>query len=165
MLTNFDIERICNRLDLPIIGVFNKDELANQERKIGSYYINMQDSDDGCGTHWVLAKIYSDDDRSSDNDDKEESVANALYFDSFGIGMPKEVASFLKPFKPIYCNNRQIQNIRSSQCGWYCIACDYVLEHKQYSDTYLKDYEKFLEIWSKEPENNLTILKSLFKPL
>ena len=165
MLTNFDIERICKKLDLPIIGVFSKDELYNQERKIGSYYINMQNSDKGEGSHWCLAKIYSDDDRDSENDDKSTSVANALYFDPFGLGMPKETSAFLKPFKPIYCNNRQIQSIPSTQCGWYCIACDYVLEHKQHSDTYLEDYEKFLEMWSSNPSKNLTILKTLFKPL
>ena len=165
MLTNFDIERIADKLDLPIVGVFSKDELAGQERLILSYYINMQNSDDGDGSHWCLAKIYSDDDRDDDDDDKSVVVAKALYFDPFGLGMPKETAAFLKPFKPIYCNNRQIQSVASTQCGWYCLACDYVLEHKQHSDTYLEDYEKFLEMWSSNPRKNLTMLKKLFKPL
>jgi hypothetical protein len=170
MIRNFDIEKICGKLDLPLIGVFNKDLLPN-ERKVGSYYINLQNHNDGDGTHWVLAKIYSDDER-----DKEEIIAtnrrgervircNALYFDPFGIDMPQEVERFLKPFKPIPFNNRQIQNIKSEVCGWYCLGCDYSLEHKQHSDTYLEDYEKFLALWDDNPNKNMGLLKSLFKPL
>jgi len=164
MLTNFDIERIADKLKLPIVGVFSKNELANIERKIGSYYINMQDSDEGCGTHWVLAKIYTDDDNDSSDEDNSEVEAKALYFDSFGLGMPKQVAKFLSPFKPIYCSNRQIQNIKTTQCGWFCLICDYILENAK-EDTYLEDYSKFLNIWSDDVEKNLTILKKLFKPL
>lgn len=174
MLTNFDIERITRKLDLPIVGVFSKNELLNTERKVGSYYINLMDDDKtdaegNNGSHWTLAKIYCDEDReeySSDEDEKKShKVCNALYFDPFGFGMPKAVSSFLKPFKPVYCNNREIQNINTTECGWYCIACDYALEHLQHSDTYLEDYEKFLEMWSNDPKKNLTILKKFFKPL
>jgi hypothetical protein len=166
MLTNFDIERIAKKLDLPIIGVYSKDELANVKRKIGSYYINMQDSDAGAGSHWVFAKIYSDDDRDNNSSDSDsDAKPNAIYFDSFGLGMPIEVSNFLKPFKPVYCNNRQIQAINTSQCGWYCLICDYYLEHAQHSKTYLEDYSKFISIFSDKLNKNLTILKALFKPL
>jgi hypothetical protein len=79
--------------------------------------------------------------------------------------MPKEVEDFLKPFKPVPYNNRHIQNINSTECGWYNIALDYSLEHKKHSDTYLEDYEKFLALWSDKPTKNLTLLKSFFKPL
>ena len=171
MLTNIDIERIARKLDLPIVGVYSKNELLNLERKVGSYYVNLMDDDKtdaegNNGSHWVMCKIYSDQDRDDyDGSEDGHKICNALYFDAFGFGMPKAVSSFLKPFKPIYCNNREIQNIDTSQCGWYCIACDYALEHMQYSDTYLGDYEKFLEMWSDNPKKNLTILKKFFKPL
>jgi hypothetical protein len=161
MLTNFDIEKIGNKLDLPIVGVYSKDELANIKRKIGSYYINMQNSDEGQGTHWVLAKIYTDEE--PDTEDSEVDV-KCLYFDSFGLGPAKEVSKFLSPFKPIYCNNRQIPSIRTTECGWYCLICDYYLE-KGKEDTYLEDYGKFLNIWNDDTTKNLTLLKKLFKPL
>jgi hypothetical protein len=164
MLTNFDIERICKKLELPIVGVFSKNELYNIPRKVGSYYINMMDDDkvDGegnNGSHWVLAKIYCDDDRDDREEDEGNGLCNALYFDAFGFGMPKAVSAFLKPFKPVYCNNREIQNVNSTQCGWYCIACDYALEYHQDGETYLEDYEKFLNMWSTNVKKNLTILK------
>ena len=163
MLTNFNIEKIADKLHLPIVGVFSKNELANTKRQIGSYYINMQDSDKGEGSHWVLAKIYTDEEIDSDEDDDEVEV-RALYFDSFGLGMPKEVASFLSPFKPIYCNNRQIQSIRTTECGWFCLICDYILEHQK-NGTYLEDYGKFLNLWNDDTTKNLTLLKKIFKPL
>ena len=162
MLSNFDIERLCEKLDLPIIGVFQKDKLVDVPRQIGSYYINQQNSDDGDGTHWVFAKIYSDDDRVGDNDG---GYANALYFDPFGLDMSEEVKEFLKPFKPIPFNNRQIQSVRTSQCGWYCVGCDYALEHMKHGDTYLEDFEMFLNHFQSDPNKNLTMLKEFFKPL
>lgn len=175
MLTNFDIERIAKKLELPIIGVFSKNQLPNIERRIGSYYVNMMDDDktDGegnNGSHWVLVKIFTDFDREDGEtceDARGHKICNALYFDPFGLGMPLAVSSFLKPFKPIYCNNRVIQNIKSTQCGWYCIACDYYLENMQDNEnsTYLDDYSKFLEMWSNDPKKNLTLLKKFFKPL
>lgn len=170
MISNFDIERICKKLDLPLVGVFSKDTLPT-ERKIGSYYINLQNHNEGEGTHWVLAKIYCDDERKEqetiavDKKGKRVYRCGAIYFDPFGVDMPKEVERFLEPFKPIPFNTRHIQNIRSEVCGWYCIACDYALEQKQNGETYLDDFEKFIALWSDEPTRNLKILKAFFKPL
>lgn len=163
MLSNFDIEKLCDKLDLPLVGVYQKDELVNAPKTIGSYYINQQSSTDGDGTHWVLAKIYCDEDR--DTITFGECYAKALYFDPFGLDMAKEVADFLEPFKPIPYNNKQIQSVRTSECGWYCLACDYSLEHYKHKDTYLDDYEEFLEHFSENPNKNLERLKKFFKPL
>jgi len=165
MLSNFDIERIARKMKLPIKGVYSKDELQNVKREIGSYYVNMENANEGGGSHWVLAKIYDDDSRNDEDDAKETHKVGALYFDPFGLDMPREVERFLSPFKPIPYNNRQIQSLQSTQCGWYCIACDYSLEYRQNDDTYLEDYEKFLALWSNKPTDNLKLLKALFKPL
>ena len=164
MLSNFDIERICRKLELPIVGVFSKDKLPKKPQ-IGSYYVNLQDSNAGGGTHWVMFKIYSDDERENSKKGKKEHTIGALFFDSFGLDMPKEVSEFLTPFKPIPYSNRQIQGLNQDECGWYCISCDYSLEHKQHTDTYLEDFNKFIALWSDKPSTNLKYLKSLFKPL
>lgn len=165
MITNFDIEELSKRLELPLLGIVNKDRLDTIEKQLGSYYINMQNYDEGEGTHWVYARLYCDSDRDSDNDDDEYGVVKCLYFDPFGLDMPKEVEEYFKQFKPIAYSKKQIQNIRSSQCGWYCVACDYELTHRPIGETYLEDYESFLEMWSDEPDENLKLLKSYFKPL
>lgn len=154
MLSDSDLEKLSNKLELPIVGVFSKN-LLPVERSVGSYYINLQNSDDGGGTHWVFAKIFPE----QDGDYK------AIYFDSFGIGMPKEVEEFLKPFKPVSYNNRQIQDLPTSQCGYYCLACDYYTQHLRKNEDVVDDYENFLRYWSKDTKNNLTRLKEFFKPL
>jgi hypothetical protein len=159
MLTNEDIERICKKNKLPIIGVYSKNELKDLSVEVGSYYINLQDDDiinkDGSnGTHWTLVKVYCDDDKP---------YLKSLYFDSFGIGCPKIVNKFLEECKPIHCNNREIQNINSTECGLYCIACDYALENLRDSETYEEEYEKFLENFDDNPKKNLGILKRFIK--
>lgn len=167
MLTNYDIEQITDKLDLPLVGIFMRDELPTK-RKVGSYIINMDDSK-GDGTHWVFAKIFCDADRfnnsDSDSDTEGHRYCGCLYFDPFGIGMPIEVEAFLKPFSKKYISNKQIQNVNSTECGWYCIYCDYFLEEFKSGKSYIDDFKAFLDIWDDDPKKNLRILKKLFKPL
>jgi hypothetical protein len=154
MLSDGDLEKLCGELDLPIVGVFSKNLLPAQ-RSVGSYYINLQNSDDGAGTHWVFAKIFPE----------QDGEHKAIYFDSFGIGLPKEVESFLKPFNPVPYNNRQIQDLPTTQCGYYCLACDYFTEKLRKNKDIEDDYENFLRYWSGNTKDNLTLLKDFFKPL
>jgi hypothetical protein len=107
-------------------------------------------------------KIYNDGDR---DEPKPKSKTKALWFDPFGLDMPREIESYLEDYKPIPYSNRQIQGISQTECGWYCLACDYSLEHKQDADTYLEDFEKFLSLWSDKPSTNLRYLKAIFKPI
>ena len=149
-LSNFDIEEICKELKLPIVGVYSKDELEGIDKYEGSYYVNMQDSDDGNGTHWVLMYI--------DKDGK------ALYFDSFGVPPPVEIENFLKMFKPFYVNDRQIQDMKSTNCGFYCIALDIFLKY-QYDNKndLIYNYAKYINMWSFDTQTNDKILKEYMK--
>ena len=164
-LTNFDLHRLCKRMDLPIVGVFSKDELEPIPHQIGTYYINMSDAHEA-GTHFVCFKIVCDEDRDNYKGKKnKEKVCEAIYFDSFGIDMPIEVANYLKNFRPIAYSNRHIQNIHSDVCGWYCLLFDYALEHKQMDSSYVEDYERFLNNWSDNTITNTKLLKSIFKDI
>lgn len=146
MMTNIDLENMAHKLNLPIVDVVSKDELikGNHPRQVGSYYINMQDSDKGNGTHWIFAKIFED--------------GNGLYFDSFGFNPPIAVQEFLKPFRPYAINNRDIQDYESQNCGRYCILCDY-------HTTHYEDYPQFLELWSDDKKRNDKILKELLNKI
>ena len=75
-LTNLELEEIAKSLSLPLISVCPKDQLPSR-RIVGSYYINLQNHNEGNGTHWVYARIFP--------------CGKAIYFDSFGIAMPVEV--------------------------------------------------------------------------
>ena len=163
MLSNFDIEKLCAKLDLPLVGIYQKDQLSKVPKQIGSYYVNQQSSSEGDGTHWCLFKIYCDEER--DDEYPPIRTAKAIYFDPFGLNMSEEVEEYLGGFKPIPYNNKQIQNVRSESCGWYCVACDYILEHKKHSDSYLDDFELFLQHFRDNPSKNQILLKEIFKPL
>jgi len=155
MITNFDIEEIANSLRLPIIGVFSKDKLP-QRRMVGSYYVNMEDHDKGSGTHWVFIRIFSS--------------GVAIYFDSFGISPPEQVRDFLKPFSPFAFSNRQIQDIKSENCGRFCILCDYFFSYQIKNQKLTNDYiaecfDDFLNSWSIDTATNDKILKERFNRL
>ena len=161
MLSNFEIEDLAQQFDLPLIGVYSKDELKNVVPRVGTYIVNQQNSTEGDGTHWTMCKIFCDDDR--DEQGADVKVCKALAFDSFGVGCSIEVSEFLKNFKPIAQNTRQIQDLKSDECGWYCLCLDYALEHKKHGETYLKDYESWIQMWSNDTRKNSYILQEFFK--
>lgn len=143
-LSNFDIEKICNKCKIDCIGVFSKDEIPS-DKKVGSYFVNMEDADKGNGTHWVFFKLFPN--------------AKFIYFDSFGLPPPTEIIDWSNMFKPICINNRQIQDVHSTKCGWFCIALNYYLTYDFNPRESVDDiYNNFLSIWS-YPKDNDKILK------
>ena len=79
-LNNFDLHRLCKRMDLPIVGVFSKDELEPIPHQIGTYYINMSDAKEP-GTHFVCFKIVCDEDRDNYKGKKnKDKICEAIYF-------------------------------------------------------------------------------------
>ena len=145
--SNFDLEDLAKKNNLPLVGIYSKDELPKRV-KVGSYIVNLQDSTDGQGSHWCLIKIF----------DKK----NAIWFDSFGQALPLEVLSFLKHYKPVPYSNRHIQNIDSSRCGLYCIACDrYMSTIKRRS--MLEQFDDFLNMFTADTKKNDAILVGYLK--
>lgn len=147
MLTNFDLEQISDNMKLDLIGVFSKDMLP-KERVAGSYIINLQDLNDGEGTHWVVFKIF-------DN-------GKACYFDSFGVYPPADINRFLMPFKPIATNNRQIQDIKSIRCGYFCLAfIDFFNNFDTRKNDVYEAYDDFLNCFSNNKKMNDKIILEL----
>ena len=145
--SNFDLEDLAQKYDLPLVCVYSKDELPNKIQ-VGSYIINLQDSTEGSGSHWCLIKIF----------DKK----NALYFDSFGQPLPLEVLHFLRHYKPVPYSNRQIQNIDSSRCGLYCIACDRYMSTIKRRNM-LEQFDDFLNMFTGDTKKNDAILVDYLK--
>lgn len=111
-LSNFDMDRIFKG-NKHYGGTFSKDVLPKLQNKF--YIINL-DNNDGDGTHWCL--VYNC------------RPKQCLYFDSFGQPSPENVLKRMKQIgKHIYYNDMQIQNINSSNCGYYCVyvACNLAL--------------------------------------
>lgn len=115
MLSNFDIQDICNFLELPLCGVMMKDKLEGH-KEIGYYVINMESSTDGgSGSHWVLLCNIPD---------------RRFYYDSFGNGPPQLVEKFMKGNK-YFINPTRLQYENSEFCGWYCLAVMYFTYYYQ----------------------------------
>ena len=145
--SNFDLEDLAKKYDFPLVGVYSKDELPNKIQ-IGSYIINLQDSTEGSGSHWCLIKIF----------DKK----NGLWFDSFGQPLPLEVLHFLRHYKPVPYSNRQIQNIDSSRCGLYVIACDRYMSTIKRRNM-LEQFDDFLNMFTGDTKKNDAILVDYLK--
>lgn len=147
MLTNFDLEDIAEDAGLDLIGVFSKDQLP-KERKVGSYIINMQDSDDGNGTHWVVFKIFPN--------------KKCCFFDSFGVLYPTDIGEFLSPFKPIATNNRHIQDVKSQKCGYFCLAfIEYFNNFNTKKNDVYESFDDFLNCFSDNPKQNDKIVMEM----
>ena len=147
MLSNIELEEMAQKDGLDLIGVFSKNKLPT-ERRVGSYIINMQDYEDGNGSHWVTFKIF-------DN-------GKACYFDSFGTIYPEDIGEFLKIFKPIAWNNRHIQAVKSENCGRFCLAfIKYFNDFDTKKNDVFEAYDDFLNIFSNNVYKNDKILFEL----
>lgn len=101
-LSNIDIEEILKSQKIKVT-VYMKDELPLTLKR-GFYVINLQSSTVGSGTHWTALYYNS---------------KHSYYFDPFGFIAPTQVEQKLNEYT---FNNKQIQNSKSTACGYYCIA-------------------------------------------
>ena len=135
VLDNLQIESILKDNKVKINGIYPKNMIPRDEA-IGWTIVNMQDSTDGGGTHWVC--FY-------------KSPFISLYFDSFGMVAPLEIEDSIGKY--IY-NKKQIQDIEDSSCGYYCIACICNVRD-------LSSFENFLGKF-KSPKENVKLLNAFF---
>jgi hypothetical protein len=107
-ISNFDLEDLAHEWGIVLNGVVAKDHL-NGGVKQGGYIINLQDYNDGEGTHWVALYV---------------EKKNIVYFDSFGGAPPADVLRFMKRAREYarYGCIDQIQHLDSEACGFYCLA-------------------------------------------
>jgi hypothetical protein len=137
--SNTELLEILKKYNININGVYAKDQIK-KPLKDGFYIINL-DNSDGKGTHWTaLYKI---------ND------AFSLYWDSFGFPAPQNIDDIL--YKYDY-NKKQIQDIDSTSCGFYCIAFIKFLSDK--SDK-LSAFKTFCNLFGKSTTDNEFILYQL----
>jgi len=148
---NVELQEASVRNNIPLVGVFYKDQLPLQI-KPGSYIINLSESDDGSGgTHWVGAIVEG---------------RRVVYFDPFGIAMPKEIERYFSAFQ-VEQNQQQIQNIDSNICGYYVLYFLYYMTHRRkVIPNPFRRLKSFLRLWDRDdPENNREILGGLLHPL
>jgi hypothetical protein len=115
-LSNFDIIDIIKdlKLDHCFGGVYSKDQLPKDLMRTKFYIVNMQDHDEGNGTHWIVFYYIK--------------PLTSIFFDSFGFPPPEDIDEVIKPY--IY-NDAEVQDYKSRACGYFCIAFIKFLHSKQ----------------------------------
>lgn len=102
--TDQELFHYADLLNFNINQIKTKDNFKGKVKE-GFYIANLDDIT-GSGTHWVAFYCVNN---------------MVMYFDSFGLAVPKQIISFCKGNQIIY-NVVQIQHIDSEACGYYCIA-------------------------------------------
>jgi hypothetical protein len=115
-LSNIEINKVLSNVKL-FNGVYMRDELNYNNIKKGFYVLNLDESK-GPGTHWTGLYI--------------DKFNKKYYFDSYGFPAPLEIEKLIKPY--IY-NNKIIQSINSTSCGFFVIAWILYLNNFPNNDT------------------------------
>ena len=147
MLTNYDLEDLCEEYNVPLNGVYMKDQLPNKPKN-GNYIINLQSSIDGNGTHFNTLSIQD---------------RNCFFYDSYGAPPSVEIREFVKrrPNTRLGFNNWVIQDLKSENCGYFCVSLlIYLNPLKMYesANTYINQFVD-------NTKQNDELLKRSFKVL
>jgi hypothetical protein len=145
--TNFQLAEICDKHNIPLVGVYSKNDLPDKPID-GGYIVNLSDSHDEHGrqlpgTHWVAFWV---------------EKKKCCYFDSFGVPPPLAVQAFLKSMVRYPYSNITIQNLNSSVCGWYCIHFLVYMDRTRQMKSVDKRFTHFLNLFSYNPEHNRRML-------
>lgn len=173
MLTDIQLEILCEKMNIPLEGIFFKSDLPNKFKFNKSYIINLDDeyNDDGTlnyGSHYCCLQI---------NKNNNNEIQN-IYFDSTNCPPPEIVKKiFLKTIKDYdikqtninYCK-KNIQSVMADCCGWFCCAfLHYINAYENRTNNLYNDTEDFLNLFddldkSIDWKKNEYILKLFFQP-
>ena len=142
-LSNFDIINLIKdyKLDYCFGGIYSKDQLPQDLHRTKFYIVNMESSNVGNGSHWVVFYY--------------NNPLTSIYFDSFGFVAPLQVENRINPY---IFNDADVQDYNSSACGYFCIAFIKFLHSKQDKQ---EAYKGFLKLFKNETVKNDKILQRL----
>jgi hypothetical protein len=103
-LSNFQLIETAKKLKTKNMrGVFVRDELPKRPKTVECGILNLCDSQ-GTGTHWTAWF---------------KNANERLYFDSYGLAPPVELAEYL--IRPVLYNSERIQPDGAVFCGNLCL--------------------------------------------
>lgn len=168
MLTNTQIEKLAERMHVPLEYVGFKSNIPKKLKTNRAYIINLDDERDkgtgvkNGGSHWTCFQIME-----YPNGKKE-----GIYFDSYSAPPPEIVKQrVMENFKmKIPYNTKDIQSLMNEACGWFCLAFLHFINVYQHRSKQLYwDVEAFLSLFedlnkSIDFKKNEYILKMFFQP-
>lgn len=143
-LTDSQIIDLSKRMQIPLGGVFFKDEIKDFDYN-KSYFINMQDSVDekgqmNPGTHWVMFQVNK----------TPNGTIQPIYFDSYGMPPPQDIKDLVKKKTKLIIphTKKDIQSLMNNACGFYCLAMAHYINASKYRTGNLyHDVNDFLDIF------------------
>ena len=105
-MSNHDLIKWCRYLNIPINDVLSRDEKVPHNHKQALFIYNLEPSYMS-GSHWVTTYV-------------KDNIIN--YFDSFGMPPFQELVNHAKRKNlTLLHQNNQIQNIKTTTCGYFCL--------------------------------------------
>lgn len=136
-LTDTDIINLSKKMQIPLGGVFFKDELPKTLEFNKFYIINLENSEDedgneNTGTHWTACQC----------NEYPTGKIESIFFDPYGAPPSENVKKVIKntskqqsvPFTTV-----DIQSLMNNACGWYCLALGHYINASQYRTKNLYD--------------------------
>ena len=131
-LSNHEIDEIIKKKNINSFhGCFMSDSIPSG-LGYGSYIFNM-DKSGGEGTHWTALCI--------------GRGGVSFYFDSYGLLAPKLLHDQISPYT---YNNRELQDYKSTSCGFFCIAFIQYMTRRGMTED---NFKKFLSFFRTYPSN------------
>ena len=166
-LTDTQLMNMAKRMNIPMAGVFFKDELPKKLETNKVYIINMEDSmdEDGNendGSHWVMAEIRQ----------YEKGRMEPIFFDPYGQPAPEIVKKTIMAtanVKAVPHTEKDIQSLMNNACGFYCLAMAHYINASKYrTNDFYTDVSDFMEMFddlnkSVDFKKNEFILKHFFR--
>ena len=150
MLTNYDLEDLCKDYNVPLHGIYMKDQLPMQIKN-GNYIINLESSMGGKnnGTHWTCLIV---------------NTKNTMFYDPYGAPPSIEIRNFVKRRKNAHLgfNNWVIQDLKSENCGYFVLS--FLIYGGGFNDLYNGSNE-YLNRFVDDTRKNDEILKLSFRVL
>lgn len=144
VLSNFDIQRISQKLGIKLNGIYMKDQINNNNLTNGNYIMNLQNHNQS-GSHWVAFV---------------KSGKSIYYCDSYGVLPPEnESKLFLENHYTVYVNTHQFQPLNSDKCGWYAMSFLYAMKNN--TGSYVQRFKQFTDHWNYKKLNENEIVRKL----
>ena len=152
MLTNYDLEELCDVYNVPLRGIYMKDMLPRRIQN-GNYIINLESSNGGRnnGTHWTCLVV---------------SNKDTMFYDPYGAPPSVEIRAFVQQRKNTHLgfNNWVVQDLKSENCGYFVLSFLIYIQIGRPTDMY-KRANDYLNQFLDDTKHNDEILRLTFRQL
>jgi len=119
MLTDDQLEQLCDKMQVPLAGVYFKDQLPHKLEYNVSYIINLENSENeegepNEGSHWTCLQVNK----------YPSGTIEPIFFDPYGAPPSEAIKKFVLTNcgKKLPYTTKDIQSLMNNACGYYVLA-------------------------------------------